>query len=503
MNAASAITEAVTPTSPTAYGSSQRGAEPSETRIMALEQAGAFRDGHGQQDRHHRHQRREVDEVRAEVDREPGQSFAGEQPAHGGRLVGARDRDRDVEQLQHRRDHPDEQEQPEEQQERVRQLVADTFDAGQQPVGAGRGRGRDGSFGQGVAPSAVHGDSDPKAPMRATFSEGLRSSPSAAPWRRPRGGCWHRAWRPRWRGSCARCPARGAPAGDLLDRRAVGGGLEHVGLARGERRVAGGDRLGGELGVDVPPAGVHDPHHLGEGGGRGGLRQEAVDPAGEGALEVAGAPVAGDDQARHSRARRARSPATLDAVAVGHLQVEHGHVGTRRAGSGEGLGAVGGLGDDLEVVLEVEHLGEGAADQVLVVGEQHADHRRALRRRRVADQAHAHDELVAIRRGRQPRAERSEVLGERAPVRCPSSSPRSRSRRQPSLRITTSPSAYVIVDAGGAGVAQHVGDASRITRATGSCHDSGRSSRSAVAVMPAERSSETAPSTSVSRSSGR
>ena len=35
MNEASAITDAVTPTSPTAYGSSQRGAEPSETRMTA------------------------------------------------------------------------------------------------------------------------------------------------------------------------------------------------------------------------------------------------------------------------------------------------------------------------------------------------------------------------------------------------------------------------------------------------------------------------------------
>ena len=46
-------------------------------------------------------------------------------------------------------------------------------------------------------------------------------------------------------------------------------------------------------------------------------------------------------------------------------------------------------------------------------------------------------------------------------------------------------------------------EAARITLAIGSCQASGRSARSALAETPADRSSDTAPSTSVSRSRGR
>src|SRR5205823_880034 len=44
------------------------------------------------------------------------------------------------------------------------------------------------------------------------------------------------------------------PAGDLLDRGTFGGQFQDVGLARGQRVVAGADRLRRELRVDVPAA---------------------------------------------------------------------------------------------------------------------------------------------------------------------------------------------------------------------------------------------------------
>ena len=63
-----------------------------------------------------------------------------------------------------------------------------------------------------------------------------------------------------------------------------------------------------------------------------------------------------------------------DAVEVGQLQVEDGDVGAQRAGQGERLAAGGGLGDHLEVVLEVQQGGERAPDEVLVVGQQDPNH---------------------------------------------------------------------------------------------------------------------------------
>ena len=84
--------------------------------------------------------------------------------------------------------------------------------------------------------------------------------------------------------------------------------------------------------------------------------------------------MAGDDQAAARGQSLDDAGGSSDAVEAGHLQVEHGDVGAQSASLGDGLRAGRGLADDLDVVLEVEHQGERHPDQVLVVGQQDADH---------------------------------------------------------------------------------------------------------------------------------
>ena len=65
---------------------------------------------------------------------------------------------------------------------------------------------------------------------------------------------------------------------------------------------------------------------------------------------------------------------TAIAVAVGQPHVEDGDVGPGRRDPGERpLGGVG-FADDLDVVLGVEQLPDPAADDLVVVEQEHADH---------------------------------------------------------------------------------------------------------------------------------
>ena len=67
--------------------------------------------------------------------------------------------------------------------------------------------------------------------------------------------------------------------------------------------------------------------------------------------------------------------ADRDAVTIGQPDVEDGDVGSRRGDPREcALGGVG-LADDLDVVLGVEQLPDPAADDLVVVEQEHADHR--------------------------------------------------------------------------------------------------------------------------------
>src|SRR5690606_6445187 len=64
----------------------------------------------------------------------------------------------------------------------------------------------------------------------------------------------------------------------------------------------------------------------------------------------------------------------LDAVEDGHLDVDERDVGEVLAGQREGLPSVGGLGHDLDVVLQFDERPESAADERLVVDQQDPDH---------------------------------------------------------------------------------------------------------------------------------
>jgi hypothetical protein len=63
----------------------------------------------------------------------------------------------------------------------------------------------------------------------------------------------------------------------------------------------------------------------------------------------------------------------LDAVQVGHADVEQAHVGPQLTSQRDGTQSVGGLPDDLDVGLSVEDHAEPRPDDVLVVGDEHAD----------------------------------------------------------------------------------------------------------------------------------
>ena len=63
-----------------------------------------------------------------------------------------------------------------------------------------------------------------------------------------------------------------------------------------------------------------------------------------------------------------------DPVESGHLDVEQCHVGRLGDGGGDGGRPVGDGGHYDEVGLQIEQRGQRTPDEVLVVGEQDADH---------------------------------------------------------------------------------------------------------------------------------
>ncbi len=55
------------------------------------------------------------------------------------------------------------------------------------------------------------------------------------------------------------------------------------------------------------------------------------------------------------------------------MRTSNKHVGTKPAGKGDRVAAVGGPTDDFDAGLGLEDHGEPGADDVLVVGDEHAD----------------------------------------------------------------------------------------------------------------------------------
>ncbi len=68
----------------------------------------------------------------------------------------------------------------------------------------------------------------------------------------------------------------------------------------------------------------------------------------------------------------AQAPRRLDPVELGHADVHQDDVGLQPLGLLDRVEAVGGLADDLEVILGVEDHAEPGADERLVVSDQQA-----------------------------------------------------------------------------------------------------------------------------------
>ena len=80
-----------------------------------------------------------------------------------------------------------------------------------------------------------------------------------------------------------------------------------------------------------------------------------------------------DDRRRLLDIGAGELPGGLDAVDLGHADVEQADVGSQLAGECDGVEAVGGLTDDLDVFLGVEEHREAGPDDLLVVGEEYTD----------------------------------------------------------------------------------------------------------------------------------
>jgi len=63
----------------------------------------------------------------------------------------------------------------------------------------------------------------------------------------------------------------------------------------------------------------------------------------------------------------------FDPVDLGHADVEQAHVWAQCAGQRHCFPTVGGFADDLDAGLDVEDHGQSGTDDVLVVGDEHAD----------------------------------------------------------------------------------------------------------------------------------
>ena len=113
--------------------------------------------------------------------------------------------------------------------------------------------------------------------------------------------------------------------------------------------------------------------------GRRRLEQEAAGPGPDGGEQVL-VEVEGGQHHHLGVALLDQPPAGLHPVQPGHPDVHEHHVGPEPAGLLDGLEPVGGLPDDLEVVLGLEDQAQAPAHHRFVVGEEQADHCHQSRR---------------------------------------------------------------------------------------------------------------------------
>ena len=244
----------------------------------------------------------------------------------------------------------------------------------------------------------------------------------------------------------------------------------------------------GESGAVAVVGGADRAHELGGldvleqvAGGAGAQRGEEL-------VVVAEARQHDDPRAR----ALAQALQRADAVEPRHHEVEQDHVGVgARGGVDRGL-AVAGLGDDLDVVLEVEERAQALAHDRVVVGEQDADHARHLQ---------PDGRAGAERRGRPCSVPPSSVARSSidvSPSRWPRTSGPAGSKPQPSsVTVSTSRrrrSAHL--DRVGAGVAQRVaerllGDPQHLRRAAPGRAAARRTTRRSICRPETRRSTST------------
>ena len=114
-----------------------------------------------------------------------------------------------------------------------------------------------------------------------------------------------------------------------------------------------------------------DPAHgLGELVGGGVFQEIARGAAFKRPTQVAAAAKGGDDDDPAGEALLFDLLQQLEAGHLGHLDVGEDNIGLVLLDLGQGLAAIDGGGDDLDVVLEIEQSGERAQYQPLILGDE-------------------------------------------------------------------------------------------------------------------------------------
>src|SRR3990172_5978372 len=172
--------------------------------------------------------------------------------------------------------------------------------------------------------------------------------------------------------------------GDLLVGGALGDELEHLALAGGEEVVADAAGVALQLPEVVGEVAVADAGAEVGVAAMDGLDAEqelvylrllddvAVGAGLQGAGDVLVLHVAGEHEDFGLGQAAADLTRRLDAVEAGHDRVHEDDVGLDLLGDLDGLAAVGGLADDLEAGLGLEHVAERLADDGGGVGDEDA-----------------------------------------------------------------------------------------------------------------------------------
>ena len=155
--------------------------------------------------------------------------------------------------------------------------------------------------------------------------------------------------------------------GDVGGGPSVGRRPKDVLFALGQRVAGSGQGLGREVRVDDALTRHHLAHGRRERVGRRVLDHEAAGAGLHRAAQVAGPPEGRDHEDFDVRVLLADAGRRGDPVHDGHLDVGQDDVDVAACNRLDRLASIAGLRDDLDVLFEIEHHGDGAANQSLVV----------------------------------------------------------------------------------------------------------------------------------------